>query len=281
MWQPLPDTEEWTFMNRIQEAFQNKKAFIPFITGGDPSLEITERLLYAMEEAGADLIEIGIPFSDPTAEGVVIQKANERALEAGCTTDKLFDTIKRARKKVRVPMVFLTYANPIYTYGKERFMKRCVECGIDGLIVPDMPFEEKGELAPVCADYGVEIISLIAPTSKERIQKIAEGAQGYIYCVSSLGVTGVRSEITSDIAGMVKLVRQVTDTPCAVGFGISTPQQAKEMAGIADGAIVGSAIVKIIEEYGKDAVPSVAEYVQKMKRAVSERGQTDSVQDFS
>ena len=209
-------------MNRIQEAFQNKKAFIPFITGGDPSLEITERLLYAMEEAGADLIEIGIPFSDPTAEGVVIQKANERALEAGCTTDKLFDTIKRARKKVRVPMVFLTYVNPIYTYGKERFMKRCVECGIDGLIVPDMPFEEKGELAPVCADYGV-----------------------------------------------------------AVGFGISTPQQAKEMAGIADGAIVGSAIVKIIEEYGKDAVPSVAEYVQKMKRAVSERSQTDSVQDFS
>ena len=143
MWQPLPDTEEWTFMNRIQEAFQNKKAFIPFITGGDPSLEITERLLYAMEEAGADLIEIGIPFSDPTAEGVVIQKANERALEAGCTTDKLFDTIKRARKKVRVPMVFLTYVNPIYTYGKERFMKRCVECGIDGLIVPDMPFEGK------------------------------------------------------------------------------------------------------------------------------------------
>ena len=193
-------------------------------------MEITERLLYAMEEAGADLIEIGIPFSDPTAEGVVIQKANERALEAGCTTDKLFDTIKRARKKVRVPMVFLTYVNPIYTYGKERFMKRCVECGIDGLIVPDMPFEEKGELAPVCADYGVEIISLIAPTSKERIQKIAEGAQGYIYCVSSLGVTGVRSEITSDIAGMVKLVRQVADTPCAVGFGISTPQQAKEMA---------------------------------------------------
>ena len=160
-------------------------------------------------------------------------------------------------------------------------MKRCVECGIDGLIVPDMPFEEKGELAPVCADYGVEIISLIAPTSKERIQKIAEGAQGYIYCVSSLGVTGVRSEITSDIAGMVKLVRQVTDIPCAVGFGISTPQQAKEMAGIADGAIVGSAIVKIIEEHGKDAVPYVAEYVQKMKRAVSERGQTDSIQDFS
>lgn len=277
----MPDTEEWTFMNRIQEAFQNKKAFIPFITGGDPSLEITERLLYAMEEAGADLIEIGIPFSDPTAEGVVIQKANERALETGCTTDKLFDTIKRARRKVRVPMVFLTYVNPIYTYGKERFMKRCVECGIDGLIVPDMPFEEKEELAPVCAAYGVEIISFIAPTSKERIQKIAEGAQGYIYCVSSLGVTGVRRKITSDIAGMVKLVRQVTDTPCAVGFGISTPQQAKEMAGIADGAIVGSAIVKIIEEYGKDAVPYVAEYVQKMKRAVSESSQTDSVQDFS
>lgn len=256
-------------MSRIENAFQGKKAFIPFVTGGDPTLDITEQLLYAMEEAGADLIEIGIPFSDPIAEGVVIQEANERALSAGCTTDKLFDMVKRARQRVTVPMVFLTYLNPIYTYGKERFMKRCRECGIDGIIVPDMPFEEKGELLEVCEEYGVDIISLIAPTSKERIRMIAGEAKGYIYCVSSLGVTGVRSEIKTDIAGMVKLVRETTKVPCAVGFGISTPEQARKMAEVSDGAIVGSAIVKIVAQYGKDCVPYVAEYVRTMKGVLS------------
>ena len=200
-------------MNKISEAFDKKKAFIPFITAGDPSLEVTEQLLYAMEEAGADLIEIGIPFSDPTAEGVVIQAANERALKAGCTTDRLFDMLEKTVGKIHVPMVFLTYVNPIYTYGKEKFMKRCVQCGISGLIVPDMPYEEKGELKPVCEAYGIQIISLIAPTSQERISMIAKEAEGYIYCVSSLGVTGVRSEIKTDIKAMVDLVRQATDTP--------------------------------------------------------------------
>ncbi len=256
-------------MSRIENAFQGKKAFIPFVTGGDPTLDITEQLLYAMEEAGADLIEIGIPFSDPIAEGVVIQEANERALSAGCTTDKLFDMVKRARQRVTVPMVFLTYLNPIYTYGKERFMKRCRECGVDGIIVPDMPFEEKGELSEICEEYGVDIISLIAPTSKERIRMIAGEAKGYIYCVSSLGVTGVRSEIKTDIAGMVKLVRETTKVPCAVGFGISTPEQARKMAEVSDGAIVGSAIVKIVAQYGKDCVPYVAEYVRTMKGVLS------------
>lgn len=255
-------------MNKISEAFDKKKAFIPFITAGDPSLEVTEQLLYAMEEAGADLIEIGIPFSDPTAEGVVIQAANERALKAGCTTDRLFDMLEKTVGKIHVPMVFLTYVNPIYTYGKEKFMKRCVQCGISGLIVPDMPYEEKGELKPVCEAYGIQIISLIAPTSQERISMIAKEAEGYIYCVSSLGVTGVRSEIKTDIKAMVDLVRQATDTPCAVGFGISTPRQAEEMAAVSDGAIVGSAIVKMIEKYGADSIPYVAEYVRKMKNAV-------------
>ena len=228
-------------MNKISEAFNKKKAFIPFITAGDPSLEVTEQLLYAMEEAGADLIEIGIPFSDPTAEGVVIQAANERALKAGCTTDRLFDMLEKTVGKIHVPMVFLTYVNPIYTYGKEKFMKRCVQCGVSGLIVPDMPYEEKGELKPVCEAYGIQIISLIAPTSQERISMIAKEAEGYIYCVSSLGVTGVRSEIKTDIKAMVDLVRQATDTPCAVGFGISTPKQAEEMAAVSDGAIAETA----------------------------------------
>ena len=255
-------------MSKISEAFKDTKAFIPFITGGDPSLEITEQLLYAMEEAGADIIEIGIPFSDPIAEGPVIQAANERALAAGCTTDRLFETVKKAREKVQVPMVFLTYLNPIFTYGKERFMERCRECGIQGVIVPDMPFEEKGELREVCREYGVEIISLIAPTSHERITAIAKEAEGYIYCVSSLGVTGMRKEISTDIQGLVDKVRQATKVPCAVGFGISTPEQAQKMAAVSDGVIVGSRIVKIVEEYGEKAVPYVKEYVGNMKKAL-------------
>lgn len=255
-------------MSRIRKAFENGKAFIPFITGGDPDIETTEKLLYVMQEAGADLIEIGIPFSDPVAEGVVIQDANERALSAGCTTDKLFDMVKRAREKVTVPVVFMTYINPIYTYGKEKFMKRCVECGMDGVIVPDLPYEEKDEIAGVCEEYGIDLISLIAPTSHDRIKMIAKEAKGFIYCVSSMGVTGVRSEIKTNIGEMTSMVKEVTDVPCAVGFGISTPEQAKEMAAVSDGAIVGSAIVKIIAQYGKDSAPKVAEYVRSMKEAV-------------
>lgn len=268
MWRQSLGTEEWTFMNRIKEAFENKKAFIPFITGGDPNLETTKTLLTAMQEAGADLIEIGIPFSDPIAEGPVIQEADQRALAAGCTTDKLFDMVKEVQGDLRVPVVFMTYINPIFAYGKEKFMERCAECGIAGVIVPDMPYEEKEELAEVCKEYGVELVSLIAPTSQERIKQIAAEAEGFLYCVSSLGVTGVRSEITTDVEAMVEMVRTVTDIPCAVGFGISTPQQARKMAAVSDGAIVGSAIVKIIAEYGEHCVPHVADYVRKMKAAV-------------
>lgn len=255
-------------MSRISDAFKNGKAFIPFVTAGDPTLDVTKQIIIEMEKRGADIIELGIPFSDPIAEGPVIQEANERALAAGCTIDKLFDMVKSARETVKVPLVYLTYINPIHTYGKEKFMKRCVECGIDGLIIPDLPFEEKGEIKDVCAEYGIEMVSLIAPTSKERITMIAKEAQGYIYCVSSLGVTGVRSEITSDIGGMVELCRAATDVPVAVGFGISTPEQAKNMASLSDGAIVGSAIVKMVAQYGKDVVPYIGDYVESMKKAV-------------
>lgn len=255
-------------MIKIQDAFAKGKAFIPFVTGGDPDLETTKNILIAMEEAGADLIEIGLPFSDPVAEGAVIQEANERALSAGCTTDKLFDMVKEARKTVTVPMVFLTYVNPIFTYGKEKFMARCVECGIQGLIVPDLPYEEKGEISGTCEEYGIDLISLIAPTSKERIAMIAKEAKGFIYVVSSLGVTGVRQEITTDIGSMVELVRENSQIPCAVGFGISTPEQAAKMAALSDGAIVGSAIVKIVAKSGRDSVEEVRDYVKKMKEAV-------------
>lgn len=257
-------------MSRITRAFANRKAFIPFITGGDPDIETTEKLLFAMVEAGADLIEIGIPFSDPVAEGIVIQEADERALKGGCTTDKLFDMVIRIRKKTDVPLLFMTYLNPIFTYGKEKFLSQCAECGIDGIIVPDMPFEEKDELADVCGLHGIDLISLIAPTSEERITMIAKEAKGFIYCVSSLGVTGVRSEIRTDIGKMVQKVREVTDVPCAIGFGISTPEQAGSMAKLADGAIVGSAIVKLVAKFGKDSVEPVSEYVRSMKKGIED-----------
>ncbi len=253
---------------RIAEAFGNGKAFIPFITCGDPSLEITEKLVYAMEEAGADLIELGIPFSDPTAEGPVIQAANVRALSGGVTTDKIFTMVERIRRKSSVPMVFMTYANVVFSYGTERFAEKAAAVGMDGLILPDVPFEEKGEFDAVCKRCGLDLISLIAPTSHERIAQIAREAEGFVYCVSSLGVTGMRSQITTDIGAMVKLVKKEKDIPCAVGFGISTPEQAKKMADQSDGAIVGSAIVKLCGAHGENCVPYVKEYVESMKNAL-------------
>ena len=253
---------------RITEAFANGKAFIPFLTCGDPSLEVTEQLVYAMEEAGADLIELGIPFSDPTAEGPVIQEANVRALAGGVTTDKVFAMVEKIRKNTKIPMVFMTYANVVFSYGTERFIKKAAEVGMDGLILPDVPFEEKEEFDVVCKQYGLDLISLIAPTSHERIVMIAKEAEGFVYCVSSLGVTGVRTEFASDINETVGLIKENSALPCVIGFGISTPDQAKKMGRIADGAIVGSAIVKICKEYGKDCVPHVAQYVKTMKDAL-------------
>lgn len=255
-------------MSKIKKAFENGKAFIPFITGGDPNVETTEKLIYAMEKAGADLIEIGIPFSDPAAEGPVIQLANERALLAGTTTDDLFDMIKRVRKKSNIPLVLLTYYNPVYTYGVNRFLEKCKEVEIDGIIVPDLPFEEKDELAIESKEYGVDFIPLIAPTSNERISMIARESEGFIYCVSSLGVTGVREDIKTDISTMVSKAKAVSDTPCAIGFGIATPEQAKELAYLADGVIVGSAIVKLIEAEGEESADAVYEYVKKMKDSI-------------
>ena len=256
-------------MSRVSDGFQNGKAFIPFVTAGDPDLATTEQLIPAMAEAGADLIEIGIPFSDPIAEGIVIQEADMRALAAGTTTDKIFDMVKRIREKMDTPLAFMTYINPIFVYGAERFLTRCRDCGIDALIVPDMPFEEKQELLPYCESVGIDLISLIAPTSRERITEIAKEAEGFVYCVSSMGVTGVRQEITTDIGEMVSLVKKVKDIPCAIGFGISTPEQAKKMAASADGVIVGSAIVRMIAQYGKDCVEPVCRYVKEMKKAAN------------
>ncbi len=255
-------------MSKVSDAFKNGKAFIAFVTGGDPDLETTQKLIIEMEKNGADIIEVGIPFSDPIAEGPVIQKADLRALQGRCTTDKLFDAIKEIKDQVNIPLVFMTYVNVIYRYGTEKFMKRCVECGIAGVIVPDCPYEERDELAPYCKEAGVDLIPLIAPTSEDRITKIAKTAQGFVYVVSSLGVTGIRQNITTDLGAMTKLVKEVTDVPCAIGFGIAKPEQAKNVCQYADGAIVGSAIVKIVAKYGKDSVPYVGEYVKEMKSAI-------------
>lgn len=257
-------------MSKISDAFARRKAFVAFITGGDPDIETTGKLIETIADAGADLIEIGIPFSDPIAEGPIIQAADERALSAGCTTDKLFDMVADLSERVSVPLLFMTYINPIYTYGKERFLRRCAETGIAGIIVPDMPFEEKDELITECKEHGIELVSLISPTSDERIYAIAREAEGFIYCVSSLGVTGVRGGFTADIGGMIDKVRSVTDIPCAVGFGVSTPDQAAAMSQLADGVIVGSAIVRIIAKYGRDAVKPVYDFISSMRQAVDQ-----------
>ena len=255
-------------MSNIRKAFEKGKAFIPFITCGDPDLETTAKVVKAAVANGADLIELGIPFSDPTAEGPVIQGANLRALTGGVTTDKVFDLVRELRKDVTVPMVFMTYANVVYSYDAEKFIRTCEEIGIDGLILPDLPFEEKDEFLPVCKKYNVDLISLIAPTSENRISMIAKEAEGFIYVVSSLGVTGTRSEIKTDLKSIVDVIRANTDVPCAIGFGISTPEQAKKMAELSDGAIVGSAIIKYLEKYGKDAPKHIGEYVKSMKDAI-------------
>ena len=307
----------------IKSAFEHGKAFIPFITAGDPSLDVTEELILACEEAGADLIEIGIPFSDPTAEGPVIQAANERALSGGVTTEKIMDMVTRIREKSDIPLVFMTYANVVFSYagGKsqttgavdsssvvsgetgfavsdsgvmdaasisvssssarsdvdgtgelgniEAFVEKCHEIGIQGLILPDVPYEEKSEFDDICKKYGVDLVSLVAPTSNERIRMIASEASGFLYCVSSLGVTGMRSTITTDVGAMTALAKQANpDLPTAIGFGISNAETAKSMSEKADGVIVGSAIVKIIAEHGAESVPYVKDFVKILKDAI-------------
>jgi tryptophan synthase alpha chain len=260
----------------MKAAFQNGKAFIAFLTCGDPDLATTEELIKSMVSAGVNLIELGIPFSDPTAEGPVIQSANLRALTGGTTTDKIFEMVKRVRKSVQIPMVFMTYANVVFSYGTDKFLKTASEIGMDGIILPDVPFEEKDEFSVPSRKYGMDFISLVAPTSKDRIEAIAREAEGFVYCVSSLGVTGVRSQITSDVETMVCEVRKATNIPVAIGFGISTPEQAADMAEISDGVIIGSAIMKIIEQYGCNSVPYVSDYISRIRKELDMKCQTIS-----
>lgn len=261
-------------MNDLQKVFMKGKAFIGFLTAGDPDADSTVNYILAMAEAGADLVEIGIPFSDPVAEGPVIQEASIRALQGGMTTDKVFDIVREVRKRSDIPLVFMTYLNPVFFYGYDKFFSLCGELRVSGIIIPDLPYEESEEVKGPASVHGVSVIPLIAPTSGERIEKIAAKAEGFIYIVSSMGVTGVRQKITTDIESMVEQIRNVTDVPCAVGFGISTPEQAGEQARIADGVIVGSAIVRIIEKYGREAEEPVFQYVSEMKKATAKSSET-------
>jgi len=255
-------------MNKIKDAFLNKKAFIAYLMAGDPDLAVSARYILTAQEAGADMVEIGIPFSDPIAEGEVIQAASMRALSAGVRLDGIFDMVASIRDKMRVPMVFMTYLNPAFVFGYDRFFAKCADIGICGVIIPDLPFEEQGEAKTVAVKHSVEVVSLIAPTSKKRIARIAGNAKGFIYLVSSMGVTGVRGEITTDAEKMIAEIKQYTGVPVAVGFGISTLDQAKRYSAVADGVIVGSAIVRIIGQYGANAEKPLYEYIHEMKRHV-------------
>lgn len=270
MWQPLPNIGGKISMISIQEAFQNKKAFIGFITAGDPVIDKTKDYIRQMAKAGAALIEIGIPFSDPIAEGPTIQNANVRALKHQVTTDNVFAMVKELREDVTIPFCFMTYCNVVYHYGYDAFFKRCQDVGVQGIIIPDLPYEEADEAIDVAVNYGVTVISMIAPTSKQRVEMIAKKAKGFIYLVSSMGVTGARSNqsFASNLEEIVGHIKSVTDTPVAIGFGIHEPAQAKEMAAIADGVIVGSGIVNLIAENGDHADQAVYDYVKSMADAI-------------
>ena len=255
-------------MSNIKSAFKNGKAFIPFITCGDPDLEATGRIVRAAVENGADLIELGIPFSDPTAEGPVVQESNIRALSGGVTTDRIFDFVRELRKDITIPIVFMTYANVVFSYGAERFISTCAEIGVDGIIVPDLPFEEKEEFQPLCSQYNVDLISLIAPATEQRIAMIAKEASGFVYIASNLGAAWAKSDIITDITSIIRTVRENTAAPCVIGFGVSTPEQASEMASVSDGVIVDAAIIEMIEKYGKNAAEPIGEYIKTIKEAI-------------
>lgn len=243
-------------MNRIEQKFKelgDKKALITYITAGDPSLEQTEQLIYAMERGGADIIELGIPYSDPIADGPVIQAADQRALDNGTNLFKIFEVVKKTREKTEIPLVFLIYFNTILSQGIENFIKKCEKAGVDGLIIPDLPLEEREEIRELIGRSSIDLIPLVAPNSKERLGDIINcGGSGFVYCISSFGVTGVRDNFDVDLKSFLEEVRAVTNLPLAVGFGISSREHIEKIHRMADGAIVGSAIVKLAHETNGD-----------------------------
>ena len=260
-------------MNRIDKCFEDlksrgEKAVITFITAGDPNITTTEKTVLEMFDKGADIVELGVPFSDPIAEGVTIQKSSLRSLQGGTTLDKIFDCVANIRRQTDKPLILMMYLNTIFVYGTDKFFAACVEKGVDGVIVPDMPYEEREEILPFAQRYGVHNINLVSPASGERIKTIAGDSKGFLYCVSSNGVTGVRSEYKTEFDEFFKAIGESAECPYCVGFGISSPEQARKMSGYCDGVIVGSAIVRIMEEHGTASPERVGEFVHSLKSAM-------------
>lgn len=256
-------------MSNLKEIFTDKKAFIPFVVADDPDVETTVESVLTLAKNGADIVELGIPFSDPVADGPVIQKADLRAFKAGVSTEVVFEIVEKIRQESNVPIVFLTYLNIPFKYGYEKFCQRCQKLNISGLVIPDAPIEEQGELRPIAEQFGVDLIPLVAPTSGKRIEKIAQSATGFIYVVSSLGVTGVRDDLAiQQLSKTITQIKQVTDIPVAIGFGIHSPEQVEKLASITDGIIIGSAVVKIIAERG-DIQSNLAQYAQQIKKVLA------------
>lgn len=257
-------------MTNLQEVFNNKKAFIPFVVADDPNFDTTVDSIVTLANNGADIVEIGIPFSDPVADGPVIQDADLRAFDQGVNTNVVFDIVEKARQQTDVPIIFLTYANIPFKFGYEAFCKKCQKLDISGLVIPDLPIEEQAELRTVADQYGVHLIQLVAPTSGDRIEKIAKQASGFIYMVSSLGVTGVRNDFSKQLSDTISRIKQVTDVPVAIGFGIHSPEQAAQLSSISDGIIIGSAVVKLIAENNNGSTQDdLASYARSIKEAIT------------
>lgn len=261
-------------MNRIDKKFNelkkiNKKALITFITAGDPNLQTTQELVIAMESAGADIIELGIPYSDPLADGITIQASSARALKAGAKIINIMSTVKKLREETQVPLIYLNYYNSVIKYGLEKFIKQCNESGIDGLIIPDLPVEERADIIKVCDKYRVYLIPLVAPTSKERIKSITKDGKGFVYCVSISGVTGTRNKINTNIKEYMLEVSKYTDMPKALGFGISSAEMVHQFKPYCDAIIVGSAIIKKIEQSKtpNEAVQNVKKFTLELAKA--------------
>ncbi len=261
--------------SRISEKFntlreKNEKALITYITSGDPDLDTTLNLVLAMEKAGADIVELGIPYSDPLADGPVIQRAAQRALKAGTNIDSIFGMVSKIREKTELPLVFLLYFNTIHRYGIKRFLEKCQNSGVDGLIIPDLPLEERRELNEVMKDYPIDLITLVAPTSEDRIREIVLDAEGFVYCISSKGVTGTRDRFEIDLSNFINKVKKYTTTPLAIGFGISNKEAIKNLKGLCDGLIVGSAIVEKIEKGIKEEAveDQVFNFVSELHEAI-------------
>lgn len=255
-------------MSRLDNIFQKDNVLIPFITAGDPNINMTYELIKVMEENGADIIELGIPFSDPVAEGVAVQEADLRALAAKTTTDSIFDMLEKLRKESDIPVVLLTYMNPIYVYGTKRFMERCAQVGIDGVMVPDVPYEEKGELEQECKENGVALISMISLTTKDRIGMIAKEASGYIYCISSIGELTDVEHVKQEITDMTCRVNEVNDIPVVVGFDGGNVENAIEIAKVSAGLVLENAVVSLVGDYGMDAAIYVADLIKQIKQAI-------------